>query len=158
MYKRQVVRMLIVGVAAADDACRTGSALRRLADRALERLSSRHPDRCLVLASTLEDSACRLLVRRALERVGGALFLLCPRPLPETLASQPDEQSRLDLLDLTARAERRIGLRGERGVKEWYERRVEIVLLIGQGTAPRLPRKQARLDPQAGVLDWNFEY
>jgi len=99
---RGVVRMLIVGIPEPGGAgvVRAGMPHRveRLADQALERLVRRYPDRSLVLAATLAGPASRLLVRRALEQHEAGLFLLCPQPLAETLAQQPHERSRRDLL------------------------------------------------------------
>jgi hypothetical protein len=154
---RGVVRMLLVGVAATPDRPIGRQALRRRADRALERLVRRYPDRSLVLASTLEDAASRLVCRHALEDYGAALFLLCPRPLPETLTAQPDASARVDLLDLAARAERRIALTAGDTPAAWLARRAEILLVLGDLPAPDAPRKQVRLGPNAEA-HWTFEY
>jgi hypothetical protein len=96
-------------------------------------------------------------VQRALDRAGGALYLLLPRPIGELLAEQPDLQARRDLLGLTARAERRIALPGTHELGRWLVERTEIVLSLGV-PAPVGVRKWVRLGPRDGHLEWGFEY
>jgi hypothetical protein len=155
---RGVVRMLIVGVETPGPRCRAGHVLARLARRAFERLDGRYPDRSLVVASTLAGAASRLVVRQGLEAHGAVLFLLCPRPLSETLDSQLDEAARVDLLDLAVRAERRIGLAAGQSVEGWFSQRADILVRLGAGTESLGPSKWVSLDPERGALDWNFEY
>ena len=127
---------------------------------------ARYPDRSLVIASPLADPASRLFAWHALGRAGAGLFLLCPRPLAETLARQPDEAARLDLLGLLTRTERRISLPGqgdgEDALEHWFAQRGEIRLYLGsapgRGEAESSPPKRVLLDPVAGRIDWGFEY
>jgi hypothetical protein len=174
-----VVRMLILGLGETQtgiDAA-TGrqpgpqSDLERLACQVVERLLARYPDRSLVVASTLADPAARLVARVALDRAGAGLFLLCPRPLPDILAEQPDETARLDLLALVARAERRIPLAGGTELEHWLCARAEIDLSFGDA-APDAPdrtepaswdaagktAKRVVLDPGNGRVYWGFDY
>lgn len=153
-----VVRMLILGIGEDPSAAPTGRALERLARQTLERLLARHPDRSLAVAATLADPGTRLFARLALEEAGAGLFLLCPRPLRETLERQPDRAARRDLLALVARAERRIPLAGADALARWLAERAEIRLwLDGESAAPQT-RKPIVLDPSAGRVHWGFEY
>lgn len=153
---RGVLRLLLVGVPASG--CPADRSLRRLTERTLERLALRYPDRSLVLASTLEDAASRLIARLALDRYDAGLFLLCPRPLASTLAAQSDAAARRDLLELVARAERRIPLAGEAELARWLSERAEIAILTGDGVAAEAPQRQVRLDPAEREPQWGFEY
>ena len=153
-----VVRMLILGLTEPAPDCPDGPSLRRLADQALERLLGRYPDRSLVLASTLADPRARQIVRRALDSAGAGLFLLCPRPLAETLAAQPDAPARRDLLELAARAERRIGLPGPGQPEHWLSRRSEIILSLGPDSVDIGIDKRVVLDSARRRLEWSFEY
>jgi hypothetical protein len=153
-----VVRMLILGIAPGARPVGSGGALRGLAERALERLTTRYPDRTLVVASTLADPAARCVARLALEQTGAGLFLLLPRPITATLAEQPTEAERLDLLGLVARAERRISLPEPGEVARWFARRVEIKLVLGTEATPGGVPKRLLLDPARRRTDWNFEY
>lgn len=153
-----LVRMLLVAVVEPPADFRADQNLRRLASRALTHLKQRYPDRSLVLASTLEGEASRLVVRLALDELETGLFLLCPRPLPETLGAQATELERHDLLGLAARAERRIALPGKGGLEAWLGHRAEIGLLLGKETAADAPAKQVLLDPGTNQTTWSFEY
>jgi hypothetical protein len=153
---RGVLRLLLVGVPASG--CPADRRLRRLADRVLERLTLRYPDRSLVLASTLEDAAARLIARRAQEDYGAGLYLLCPRSLAATLAAQPDAAARRDLLDLVARAERRIPLAGEGELARWLGERAEIAILAGDRFVGEAPQRRVHLDPAEREPRWGFEY
>jgi hypothetical protein len=155
---RGLVRMLMVAVAEPREDHSASQRLQPLVDEVLRRLVRRYPDRSLVLASTLEGEASRLVVRRALEELGAGLYLLCPRPLPDTVAAQPIERERRSLLELAARAERRIALPGAGGPEAWFAQRAEIRLLFGTETGARAPAKRVRLDPGTGRVEWNFEY
>jgi hypothetical protein len=155
---RGLVRMLMVAVAEPREDHSASRRLQPLVDEVLRRLVRRYPDRSLVLASTLEGEASRLVVRRALEELGAGLYLLCPRPLPDTVAAQPIERERRSLLELAARAERRIALPGAGGPEAWFAQRAEIRLLFGTETGARAPAKRVRLDPGTGRVEWNFEY
>jgi len=150
--------MLIVGLADADDGCPGDRTLARLTELAFRRLLRRYPDRSLVLASSLADVPARSAVRQALEQFGAGLILLCPRPIGETLAAQPDDHARRDLLDLAARAERRICLSGGETPRSWFARRAEILMLLGGGQDVQRPVKRIRMDPDAAEILWNFEY
>jgi hypothetical protein len=133
--------------------------LRRLADQALERLITRYPDRVLAFASTLSDPRTRLLIQRALARAPETLvFLLLPQPLGQTLEALPDRAARRDFLSLVARAERRIGLAGERGLTDWLLQRTQITLILGDRVPSSAVAKQVRLDPLGAGLEWTFEY
>lgn len=155
---RGLVRMLLVAVVEPREDCPVDTSLRRLVDDVLQRLVGRYPDRTLVLASTLEGEASRLLVRRALSDFETGLFLLCPRRLSQTLAAQSTERERHDLLGLAARAERRIGLAGEEGLDDWYARRAEIRLFPCTETNACTGAKSVLLDPRTGRAAWSFEY
>jgi hypothetical protein len=158
-----VARMLIVGVSDAAEAVAPG-ALRPLVDRMLARLLARYPDRGLVIAATLNDGGSRLIARRALESADAALFLLCPQPISEMLALQPDDQARRSVLQLAARAERRIPLPDPGDVRRWLDARAEILVVLepkGRGVDADVSDvavgKRVRIDPATG-LDWGFEY
>lgn len=153
-----VVRLLILGLPEPPPGGAAGSPLRRLADQALDRLVARYPDRSLAIASTLADPRARLVVRRALERAGAVLFLLLPRPVGELLGEQPDARARRDLLDLVARAQRRIALGGEAELGHWLGERAHISLELGASPGGVTARKRVRLDPLRGRLEWGFEY
>jgi len=162
-----VVRMLIVAILPPTADCPADTRLESLAVGVLERLVARYPDRSLVIATTLADPASRLVARRALERAGAGLFLLCGQPLSATLNAQPDEAARLDLLWLTSRAERRIALPGARELERWIAQRATIRLCLGHGLSDQETRsgadrpgnaKQVRLDPKTGHAEWGFEY
>ncbi|MEA3274813.1 MAG: RyR domain-containing protein [Pseudomonadota bacterium] len=155
---RGLVRMLLVGVPEATVTCSADNRLRRLTDRVMERLISRYPDRSLVLASTLGDAASRLVAQRAVERFEAGLFLLCPRPLSETLAIQRDERSRRDLLALIARAERRVTLVGTDELDRWFTQRAEIMMFLGNLSGDTRTGKRVEIDPSGGKLEWSFEY
>ena len=150
--------MLLVAVAEPQEDCGADRDLQRLAEEALQRLTRRYPDRSLVLASTLESDASRLIVRLALDDFETGLFLLCPQPLPETLAAQDGDRARHDLLELAARAERRICLAGREGQEAWTAERAEIRLLPGGSAHAGATAKQVRLDPGSNRLEWSFEY
>ena len=105
----------------------------------------------------LADPGSRLFVRLALDRAAAGLFLLCPQPIALTLAAQPGERERLDLLELAARAERRIALSGVGELERWFAERVEIQLVLGSGPTTGAP-KQVVLDLANCRVDWNFEY
>ncbi|MGE5155133.1 MAG: RyR domain-containing protein [Bdellovibrio bacteriovorus] len=153
-----VVRVLILGLPDPAADCPLGAPLARLADQALDRLLERYPDRSLVVASTLADPRVRLVARRARERTGAALWLLCPRPIAEVLGAQPDADARRDLLWLVARAERRIALPSGGELGRWLAERAEIILALGPGPSAAPGLKSVRLDPSARRLDWGFEY
>lgn len=152
-----VKRMLILGVQPPSGADPKGTPRRPLIDRVLRRLLARYPDRSLVVASTLSDPWSRLAVRLALD-LGAGLFLLCPGPLPETLAAQPDAQARRDLLGLVARAERRIALPEPAGLEHWLSRRAEILLSLEVGSAPLGVAKRVVIDAANRRAEWGFEY
>ncbi len=153
-----VVRILIVGVPEPHQGCSIGRRLDRLLDQLLERLLTRYPDRALILASTLRAAAARHVVRRALETAEAGLFLLCPRPLQQTLEAQPDEAARRELLALAARAERRISLRGDGDLDRWLAERAEIRLDLGERASSPGSRKRVLADTTGNRLVWNFEY
>ncbi|WP_295393344.1 RyR domain-containing protein [uncultured Thiodictyon sp.] len=153
-----VVRMLILGLPPPVADCPADARLQRLATQVCERLVARYPDRSLIIAGTLADPAARLVARIALERAGAGLFLLCPRPLAETLAAQPDEASRRDLLGLLTQAERRIALPGAGELERWFTTRAEIGICLGTAPTPAQTAKQVILDPLAEQVEWGFEY
>ena len=162
-----VVRILMVALAPPTADCPADARLARLAMQVLERLVARYPDRSLVIAATLAEPASRLVARLALDQAGAGLFLLCARPLGETLADQPDTAARLDLLGLATRAQQRIALPGPGELGRWIEERAGIRLCLGAGptdpeTRPGADRpgtiKQVRLDPKTGHAEWGFEY
>jgi hypothetical protein len=154
-----ILRLLIVGIPQPAAGCPGGMRLRRLADQALDRLVARYPDRALVLASTLTDRRSRELVRQAMEREQGVgLFLLLPRPLGHVLADLADPHDRRDFLTLAARAERRIGLKGETELDDLASARADISLILGDRVPAGAVEKRVRLDPKGSGLDWNFEY
>ena len=154
-----ILRLLIVGIPQPAAGCPGGMRLRRLAEKALDRLVTRYPDRALVLASTLTDRRSRELVREAMDREQGVgLFLLLPRPLGHVLAELPDPYERRDFLTLAARAERRIALNGETDLAAWLSERADISLILGDRVPAGVVEKRVRLDPGGSGLDWNFEY
>jgi len=167
---RALVRLLVIALPEPAVPCAPDRRLRRLVDQVLRRLAARHPDLGLVLAATLEGPATRLAVRRALGGTGAAtrpgrqvgLFFLCPRPLGETLAAQPDDRHRRDLLDLVARAERRIPLpvaSGEAGEPEqWFISRAHIRIELGAASGAAVPAKRVLVDPAANRVAFSFEY
>jgi hypothetical protein len=155
---RGVLRMLIVGVPGSGPGRVRRRALAAPARSALERLARRYPDRSLVLASTLGDSTCRLVVREALERFQAGLFLLCTQPIAEVIAAQPDGHARRDFLDLAARAERRVCLAGKQTPEDWFARRAELLILCDPARVPARPAKRVLLQAEAAAPRWNFEY
>jgi hypothetical protein len=155
---RALVRGLVVGVAEADPPAPSHRRTRGLVDACLLRLTERFPDHALVLAATLRDPLSRLVAARALDRFDAALWLLCPFPMPDVLAAQPDPAGLRDLLRLVARAERRIGLRGREELADWLGTRAQ-VLILPADTAPQpAPARQVQLDPAGKGLTWSFEY
>jgi hypothetical protein len=155
---RALVRSLVLGLGPQVQTARADRRTRRLVDTCLGRLCERYPDRGLVLATTLGDPLSRLVAKRALEGFDAALWLLCPGPLPDLLAAQPDMAARRELLGLVERAERRIALAGETGLADWLARRAQILMLCCEAPAPMAPAKQVRLDPARKALTWGFEY
>lgn len=180
---RALLRLLVIALPEPAVECRPDRRLRRLVDRALGRLAARYPDLGLVFAATLEGPATRFVVRRALEGIGAGwvsgwgagtgagasrpgreigLFLLCPRPLAETLAAQPDDRDRHDLLELVARAERRIALpaatEGGGDPEAWFAGRAHIRIELGAASAAGAPAKRVLLEPAANRLTFGFEY
>jgi hypothetical protein len=155
---RGLVRMLLVAVTEPQVECRTGRGLERLVGKMLERLTQRYPDRSLVMASTLESDASRLVVCRALDEYEAGLFLLCPRPLPDILAGLASERERGELLRLAARAERRISLAGEQELEVWTSARAKIRLLFGSAAQVGSDVKRVRIDPTSHRIEWSFEY
>ncbi len=153
-----VVRVLILGLPDPASDFPMGSPLRRLADQVLDRVLARYPDRSLIVASTLADPRGRLVARRALDRAGAGLWLLSPRPISDLLRDQPDDRTRRDLLDLLARAERRITLPGVNGLGRWFSERAEIILTLGAEPTETPARKTIWLDPVTGSLEWSFDY
>jgi hypothetical protein len=157
-----VVRMLILGItepntALPADALAAG-ALQRLAEQVLDRLAARYPDRTLVFAATLAEPGARLITRLALDRVAAGLFLLCPQPIAHTLAAQPDDAARHELLALIARTERRISLPAPGELTRWFARRADIQLVVGSGPLENAGAKRVLLDPVERRVDWNFDY
>jgi hypothetical protein len=155
---RGVVRMLIVGLpdAALDE--QVGASLSRRCGLVLHRLRRRYPDRSLVLASTLGDSAVRLVVRRALEDFEAGLFFLCPGPVRDMIGAQPTDRARRDLLDLAVRAERRVCLGPDVSPESWFAARAEILFRLGAGQSLARPAKQVVLEPERLDPVWNFDY
>jgi hypothetical protein len=153
-----LVRGLILGVAEAGLGVVPDRPTRRLVSACMHRLRERHPDRALVVATSLADPFTRLVATLALDRFDAVLWLLCSVPMPDFLAAQPDRGARLEVLRLVARAERRIGLAGAAGVAEWFARRAQVVLVPGTNPAPAAPPRQVRLDPGGAGLTWAFEY
>ncbi|MGB5832623.1 MAG: RyR domain-containing protein, partial [Thiohalocapsa sp.] len=163
-----LVRMLIVGVPEIRSAAGTGTGISTLqhgVDQLVQRLIARYPDRGLIIAATLTDPASRLLARRALQLADAGLFLLCPVPIAEMLAAQPDANSRRELLALTVRAERRIALPVEGALERWLETRAEILVQFAERAVT--PTSVAASDASGGKrvrvgldggLHWNFEY
>ncbi|MBK5964830.1 Ryanodine receptor Ryr [Thiocystis minor] len=153
-----VVRLLIVGLPAPGAGSASGRRLCTLTRLVLERLVARYPDRALVLAATLADPATRQVMRQALDQTDAGLFWLLPRPVDELLAAQPDAAARLDLLELAARAERRIALDGEGELARWFAARAEIVIALGAIAPMAEPARRVTLSTGWAGLDWNFEY
>ena len=166
-----IQRLLILGVHPPGPACPAGRPLRRLAAGLGEVLRERYPDRALVLAATLEDARERALVRvlmgastpAAATVATAGLFLLLPRPLALLLDGLSAPADCRDFLDLLARAERRISLRGTAELATWFARRAEIHLILG-GTLPPwgypepTSTKLIQLAPDGTGLSWNFDY
>jgi|GEM_PF-1066672 len=148
--------------------------LTRLMRRALVRLAARYPDRSLIIATSLDDPAHRQFVKMAIEEQGAGFFLLLPRPLPHLLDAL-NATARLQVLNLVARAERRITLREPGDLKRWLDQRAEILVEVGDGVGDEVGdsvggevgewevkenathRKRLRIRPTPG-LEWNFEY
>jgi len=149
---------LVIGVAQADPEVSAGRRLRRLVHDCLGRLAARFPDRGLILASTLDDPGSRLLTQIALDDYAATLWMLCPAPIPKVLARAPAADDRTHLLELAARAERRIPLAGPQGLADWLGQRATVLILPGTLAAPAEPRRQVRLDPAAAAPQWGFEY
>jgi hypothetical protein len=149
---------LVIGVAQANPEVGANRRLRRLVHDCLGRLAARFPDRGLILASTLDDPGSRLLAQIALKDYAAALWLLCPTPIPKVLARALAADDRTHLLELVARAERRIPLAGPQGLADWLGQRAAVLILPGTLAAPALPRRQVRLDPAAPAPQWGFEY
>ena len=153
---RAVLRGLVVGVA--DSGLAADRRLRRLARDCLERLAARFPDRGLILATSLDDPAARLLAQMALDDYAAALWVLCPTPIPEWLASHANSEARSELLGLVTRGERRIALPGPEGLADWLGRRAKVLILPGTLAAPASPQRQVRLDPATAAPEWGFDY
>ncbi|TCT20200.1 RyR domain-containing protein [Thiobaca trueperi] len=153
-----VVRLLIVGLSESESVTISAKRLHGLTGQVLTRLLTRYPDRALIIAATLTTPGARQVVRQALERAGAGLFWLLPRPIGELLDAQPEDGARRDLLELGARADRRITLAGEADLARWFTERAEIVFALdGQGAQERAA-KAIRPTPDWRRLDWNFEY
>lgn len=153
---RAVLRGLVVGVA--ESGLAADHRLRRLCQDCLGRLAARFPDRALILATSLGDPATRLLARMALDDYGAALWVLCPTPIPEWLAGEPDGEVRSELLGLLTQGERRIALPGPSGLTDWLGRRAQVLILPGSTAAPANPQRKVRLDPDLDAPDWGFDY
>jgi hypothetical protein len=154
-----ILHLLIVGIPETVPDRPGGFRFARLADQAIDRLISRYPDRALVFASTLTDPRARALIGRAMGRERGVgLFLLLPRPLSRILAELSDSQDRRDFLTLAARAERRIGLKGDTELTTWLSKRAHISLILGDRVPAGVVDKRVRLDTDGPGLNWNFEY
>ena len=147
-----LVRSLLVGIA--DD---VELLTKAEAEAILRRLAARYPDRRLILASTLEGSAARRLVRSALNRAGADLYLLCRQPLRDTLGTKVDERARIELLTLIAQASRRYCFADGRMLREWYRERAEIIVTTGEA-ARGWDAKTIEVLPQGGGVQWGFEY
>ncbi len=165
-----IQRLLILGIQASGPACPVGRPLQSLVVALGQELRRRYPDRALVLAATLADPRERALVRELLQGYEGAsLFLLLPHPLPHLLGRLTSTADRRDFLDLLARAERRISLRGEGELAAWFARRVEFRLVLGktgdgesggEGGLARLaagPDRRILLDPDGAGLTWTLD-
>lgn len=163
-----VLRMLLVGLAPRRGQRMAAAAQRErraarpidLMRRLLSRLARRYPDRALIIASSLEDPIQRRFAQMACDERGAGFFLLLPRPLPDLLDGL-DQQARLQVLGLVARAERRISLSGAGELERWLDQRAEILVELSAAhrfseQAPG-PRKRVRIEPETG-LDWSFEY
>jgi hypothetical protein len=153
-----VVRLLVVGIPEPGSRVAAARRLHALTSLIMERLVARYPDRALILAATLADPVTRHVVRQALDQVGAGFFWLLHRPVAELLAAQPDASARLDLLELAARAERRISLDGEHELARWLAVRAEIAIALGATASSAGPAKRVVLAPGGHGLDWNFEY
>jgi len=155
-----VVRMLILGIPEPHTALPADAVadLQRSTEQVLDRLAARYPDRTLVVAATLAAPGARLITRLALERAAAGLFLLCPQPIADTLAAQPDDAARRDLLALIARAERRISLPAPGELARWFARRADIQLVMGSDPLENTAAKRILLDPVERRVDWNFDY
>ncbi|EXJ17175.1 RyR domain-containing protein [Imhoffiella purpurea] len=158
-----VVRTLILAVRDDPGPELGRSGVRRRLVPLLERLVNRYPDRALVCASTLATPRARQLVRTAMEHAGSGLFWLLHRPIPALLEAQPDAEARSDLLDLAARAERRIALAGPPELRRWYRERAEILVTWDHLTEPDPFAESGgflakRVGLVAGGPVWNFEY
>lgn len=153
-----IVRLLIIALDETSVPNAPDPRSRLMASELLERLESRYPDRALVLASTLMSPPARQLVRQAMEQGQARLFWLLSGTIEEILARQPDESSRLELLALAARAERRIQLQGADELSRWLRSRPEIRVELGGRTSESMPEKRVVWDPESNRLEWNFEY
>jgi hypothetical protein len=154
-----VVRMLIVGVEASRGEVPVGlGSLGRRAGEVFGRLLARYPDRALVLAADLGDGFVRRVAREGLERFGVALFALHARPVAATLASQPDNAERHDLLWLLARAERHIPLPAPGESGRWLAERAEIRWNLGAEAPTRPGLKVIHTPADGGEIAWGFEY
>lgn len=153
-----VVRMLIVALPDPPPGTQLDAQARRAVPRVLERLQARYPDRALMLAATLGHADVRRTVRLALERAGGGLIWLLAGPIPTLLAQQADDDSRMELLALGARASRRLMLDGVEGLSRWIAERAEIVLQLGSERPLARPAKRVFIAAQAAVPVWSFEY
>ena len=76
----------------------------------------------------------------------------CSVPPPSRRSSRGRlrRDDRTHLLELVARAERRIPLAGPQGLADWLGRRAAVLILPGTLAAPADPRRQVRLDPAVG--------
>lgn len=154
-----ILRLLIVGISGPVELPAGGRRRGRWVDPILDRLVTRYPDRALILASTLTDPGSRFLVRRALARYPDTgLFLLSPHPLPHTLAELEDSSARRDFLTLVARAQRRIGLRGQDELNQWLSERADISLHLGHRTSSGAAKKRVCLIDDTWRVEWTFEY
>jgi hypothetical protein len=157
-----VLRMLLVGLARDGEGFGPelrGAKIGALMRRVLARLVLRYPDRALMVATSLEDSALRRFARIATEEFGAGLFLLLPRPLPRLLDGL-DDASRLQALGLVARAERRIPVPGPDDLGRWLDQRAEILVELSDAALKAEQgccRKRVRVVAGIG-LQWNFEY
>jgi hypothetical protein len=152
-------RMLIVAIADGTDQAPAALPPPRLIRKLLDRLRSRYPDRSLVICGTLTRAPDRQIARMALDEAEATLMLLCPRPVAETLDAQPDADHRRDLLELIARAERRVPLDGPAALVRWQLERADILVRLAPGPpVPDAGGKQVHIDAAAGRLHWGFEY
>ncbi|MBO8086047.1 MAG: Ryanodine receptor Ryr [Marichromatium sp.] len=130
---------------------------RRLVNDALGRLHARYPDRALVLATSLDSTLTRALTAQAIEHPATGLWLLHQRPLSAQLDACPDPTTRTTLLDLVARAERRLPL-GPGGLAGWIAKRAEIAWHPAPPETAARPVKRLWLAPEGRRLVWDFEY